>query len=219
MYHEDSVTKTHDGGHKDMRHDRKTVWIYPNEMNCNRCPFRLIDKYLTLCPPYYKKPNFYLKSLMKTVPTQWYSEQVVGQNTISKVVQTLMKEAEIPGFFTNHSARCTGGTRLFRAGVDRKLVKEATGYFSDAVDKYQITSDDQRQMMSRIIAGNQTHVSDGGSKIETVTVSEKKVRVDEDICQNGIRNGDISSVVNDVIEKNSSKGKKTIKVSIEITKE
>ena len=30
MYREDHVSKTHDGGIKDMRHDRKEVWITPN---------------------------------------------------------------------------------------------------------------------------------------------------------------------------------------------
>ena len=38
-----------------------------------------------------------------------------------------METAGIVGFYTNHSARCTGGTRLFRAGMQRKLVKETTG--------------------------------------------------------------------------------------------
>ena len=43
--------------------------------------------------------------------------------------------------------------RLFGAGVQCKLVKEATGHRSDAVDKYEITSDNQREMMSKIMAG------------------------------------------------------------------
>ena len=136
LYEEDSVTKTHDGGLHDMCHDRKTVWIYPNLGNPSRCLVRLIKKYLSLCPPVAKKENFYLQSLQKLSPTQWYSVQVVGQNSISKVVKKLMQDAGIQGFFTNHSARCTGGTHLFRAGVQRKLVKETTGHSSDAIDKY-----------------------------------------------------------------------------------
>ena len=56
------------------------------------------------------------------------------------------------GFFTNHSLRRTGGTRLFRTGVDHKLVKEATGHRSDSVDDYQITSDEQCECMCKIIA-------------------------------------------------------------------
>ena len=120
LYCEDSVTKTHKGGLNDMHFDRKTCWIYPNLGNPPHCPVRLIEKYLKLCPKIAKKPNFYLQSLQRPTPTQWYRVQVVGQNTISKVVKTLMEKANIQGFFTNHSARRTGGTRLFRAGVQRK---------------------------------------------------------------------------------------------------
>ena len=64
----------------------------------------------------------------------------------------MMKEANIEGFFTNHSLRHSGGTRLFRAGVDCKLVKEVTGHRSGAVDRYQITSHEQHEKMSKIIA-------------------------------------------------------------------
>ena len=50
VYREDAVSKTHDGGIADRKTDRKEVWIYPND-DVNRCPVRLIDKYLGLCPP------------------------------------------------------------------------------------------------------------------------------------------------------------------------
>ena len=58
------------------------------------------------------------------------------------------------GFFSNHSLRRSSTTRLFHAGVDRKLIKEFTGHVSDAVDNYQVTSDAQRQQLSEIISGN-----------------------------------------------------------------
>ena len=49
VYHEDSVSKTQDGGLADMRNERKIVWVYPSE-NIDRCPVRLTQKYLSLCP-------------------------------------------------------------------------------------------------------------------------------------------------------------------------
>ena len=61
VYQEDAITKTHDGGLKDMRHDRKVCWIYPNKTDVRKCPVCLIEKYLLLCPDYQKKPNFYLQ--------------------------------------------------------------------------------------------------------------------------------------------------------------
>ena len=129
-YREDFVTKTHDGGIADCKYDHKEVWIFPNIDQPQRCTARLVEKYLSLCPLYYKKNNFYLQSLQKHAPKQWYAyaEKVIGTHTIGKVVMDIMKEAKIEGFFSNHSLRCSGGTRLFRRGVDRKLVKECTGH-------------------------------------------------------------------------------------------
>ena len=65
----------------------------------------------------------------------------------------LLKSAKLDGFFTNHSLRRTGTTRLFRAGVDKKIVKEYTGHVSDAVDKYQITSEAQNEEVCKILGG------------------------------------------------------------------
>ena len=155
VYQEDSTTKTNDGGLNHMRKQRKLVWVYPSD-NVLRCPVRIIDKYVSLLPPVTpksKKTNFYLRRLEKLTPAQWYGEQVVGLNTLRSYMKEMAKEAKIDLFITNHSLRRSGTTRLFRGGVDRKLVKEFTGHSSDAVDEYQVTSDEQREMLSKIIAG------------------------------------------------------------------
>ena len=129
VFREDTVSKTHDGGLKDMNSEHKEVWVFPNEDSL-RCCVRLVDKYLKLCLPYYKKPNFYLKSRTKPTPSLWYAEQVVGQQTLSKTVKKLFEEADIAGYFTNHSCRRTGNTHLFQAGVKRKIIKEISGHRS-----------------------------------------------------------------------------------------
>ena len=141
------------------------VWVYLSE-NPVRCPVRIVDKYVSLLPPVKpgKKANFYLRSLEKFMPVQWYGEQVVGINTLKKVMGEIAKTAKLDGFVSNHSLRRTGTTRLFRGGVDRKLVKEYTGHSSDAIDQYQITSDAQRKKLSKIIVGT------SGSEVETVDV-------------------------------------------------
>ena len=155
VYREDSVTKTHDGGIRDMRHDRKTVWIHPNTVKPDRCTVMLVDKYVSLCPfDYHKKSNFYLQSRNKPTPAVWYSREVLGENSIGKVIGALMKDAGYEGFFSGHSLCRSGGTRLFQAGVHRKLVKEVTGHTSDAIDKYQVTSDSQHAAISSIMQGN-----------------------------------------------------------------
>ena len=40
----------------------------------------------------------------------------------------------------------------FQAGVECKLVREVTGHKSDAIDQYQVTSDLQREELSKIIS-------------------------------------------------------------------
>ena len=168
VYRENTISKTHDGGLKDMRSDRKEVWIFSREKP-ERCCVRLVEKYLRLCPKYQKHTNFYLHSLAKPMPNQWYSEQVVGQNTLSKTVKRLFTEANIEGFYTNHSCRCAGTTRLFQAGINPKLIKEATGHRSDALDCYAVTSHEQRQHMSNVIAN-----CNDKSKVETISVPPRE---------------------------------------------
>ena len=155
MYTEDTVTKTNDGGLNSMRNEHKVRWIHPLD-DPVRCPVRLIDKYMSLCPPVTMKsmkPNFYLRSLEKYNPAQWYSTQVLGLQKIMKTVKDMLKSCDLDGFFTNHSLRRTGTSRLFQAGVDRKLVKEYSGHRSEALDQYQITSEKQKEMISNILAG------------------------------------------------------------------
>ena len=223
VYREDFITKSHDGGIKDRKNDRKVVWVYPNQ-DKTRCTVRLVEKYLSLCPPYYRKENFYLQCKTKPTPKVWFQEQVIGRNTIGKVVKMMMTDAKIEGFFTNHSLRRSGGTRLFRAGVDRKLVKEITGHRSDAVDAYQITSHDQRQMMSNVLQGV--------PNIPAVSVEKDKVR---ETCENSVKctqfaeteekrhaqkhvvtPNNVAEVVSQLLKVTSNKGKCTIKIEIEM---
>ena len=145
------------------------MWVYPSE----RCPVRIVDKYVSLLPPaksQCKKPNFYLRSLEKYSPAQWYGEQVVGLNTLKKVVSEMSKEAKLEGYFTNHSLHRTSTTRLFRKGIDRKIIKEFTGHTSDAVDQYQITSDCQREELSKAIAGEEVMKTNCGKKSSRITI-------------------------------------------------
>ena len=225
VYREDCVTKTHDGGLNDMNQERKIVWVYPSS-NVSRYPVRLTSKYLSLCPNYTKKPNFYLQSLQKYTLSCWYGSQVVGQNTIAKVVQELMKEAKIEGFFTNHSLRRSGGTRLFRAGIDRKLVKEATGHKSDAVDQYQVRSDEQREQMSKVIAAPPSHTivkADEKAQLEessdTSNNVESKASCKIKSCSCEKNNGNIMEMIEKVVNASSKKGKTVIKLEIEIHNE
>ena len=95
VYQEDFVTKTNDGGLNSMRKDRKCVWVYPSD-NVVKCPVRLVDKYMSLLPSckVNKKCNFYLRSLEKYNPAQWYGEQVMGLNAIKSVMKQISERCQ-----------------------------------------------------------------------------------------------------------------------------
>ena len=179
IFEEDTITKTNDGGLGSLRKD----WINPNKTNVNCCPVCLIDKYMSLLPPPKNdraKHNFYLCSMERPNPAQWYTSQVVGLNTLKKTVGHLLKDAKLDRFFTNHSLRCSTATCLFRAGVDKKLIREITGHRSYALDKYEETSHSQRKHISDVLAGNCTEnvtkrsdEKDECKEVE-VTVSQEK---------------------------------------------
>ena len=146
------------------------MWVYPSS-NPSCCPVRLIEKYIRLYPVVTqktKKFNFYLRSLEKPTLNQWCGEWCVGQHTLSKTVKEMLKSAKLNEFFTNHSLRRSTTSRIFQNGIDRKLVKEYTGHILDAVDCYQITSDEQHKCMSRIIQGNQSKNDKQESKLEVL---------------------------------------------------
>ena len=43
---------------------------------------------------------------------------------------------------------------MFHGGIDTKIVREVTGHASDAITKYQVTSDVQKQEVSNVLKGD-----------------------------------------------------------------
>ena len=114
------------------------------------------------------KPNFYLRSLEKINPAQWYSTQLFGLDKIKQTVKEILKSVELDGYFANHSLRCTGITRLFYTGLDQQLVREYSWYHSDTSGQYQIPSKHQKKMISEALAGfqpKQIEISDVQNEI------------------------------------------------------
>ena len=244
VYREDACTKTYKGGLNDLRKERKEVWIHPNVQNPDRCPVMIIDKYVSLCPEYSKKENLYLQSLTNPTPACWYAKEVLGTNSIGKIIAKLMESAGYEGFYSGHSLRRTGSTRLFQAGVQRKIVKECTGHRSDAVDKYQITSDEQRKTVSEIISSKphtvQSQVTDlkkvAGNAIDpkvslgtksSIKSCEQTTSADVEICPEpstsssrcDCKKSEISGLFEQLIDSIQKNCKGKIKIEIELSKE
>ena len=147
---------------------------------------------------------------------------------MSKTVKKLFEEADISGYFTNHSCRRTGSTRLFQAGVEKKLIKEMSGHRSDAVDAYAVTSEDQRSKMSRILAEKPSNVT--ATTVKSSNLSEQKVIVDKPTrplvetkctCGNSesVNVKNVGMIIDSIMSKLDQKGKTVIKLQIEVTKD
>ena len=91
---------------------------------------------------------FYLRPLVKPVSHVSYSCQPLGIHTLSGTVAKLCKQANLPGFRSNHSLRATATSRLYDNGFDEQLVCETTGHRWSAVRSYKRTSDGQKKNIS-----------------------------------------------------------------------
>ena len=228
VYSEDTTTKTNDGGLKSMKKERKVVWVYRSK-NSVRCPVWLVEKYISLCPvitPKSKKLNFYLRSLEKPTVVQWYGEQVVGLNSLRKVVTNLLKSGNLDGFFTNHSLWRSGTTRLFQSGLDPKIIKDYTGHHSDALHAYEVISAEQRKNISEILRGSKSDdnvvetepdVVPKSTGLEITVSNNSKGGCMSCTCNKQSVNVSKSDKISDLIQAimNSNKqGKPTIKLEI-----
>ena len=131
------------------------------------------------------------------------------------------------GFVSNHSLRRSGTSRLFQAGIDRKLVKEYTGHRSYAVDQYQITSDAQRTKMSNIIQGNSISCEEAkgecSSKLELMLTDKTSGKSEMScICtKNSVKTSEtlkVADLISQIV--NAKKGvKTTVRIEIDFEKE
>ena len=82
-----------------------------------------------------------------------------------------MKDANIQGYYTNHSLRATATTRMYDAQLDEATIMSRTGHHSvDGVRAYKRTTTVSQELSSAILNG----VTSGDAKEETITPREAK---------------------------------------------
>ena len=77
--------------------------------------------------------SLYLQLRKKYTPQNWYLDRAVGANKLRSFVKDLCTKAGIPGYYTNHSLKATGATRMYVNDVDEQVIQEITGHRSLAV--------------------------------------------------------------------------------------
>ena len=150
---EDSGLKTNKGGLKQKKVEPKVVDVFPTK-NMERCPVRILMKYLSLLPKNRVCKALYLRPRKAFTHRCWFLDKPVGVNTLREVVKTVCEQGGLPGYYTNHSLRSSSATRMYHNGVEEQLIQEITGHKSLAVRSYKRTSAKQRQFASNMITGN-----------------------------------------------------------------
>ena len=152
-YTEDRGLKTNKGGLKNRKTEPKIVDVYPLD-DIDRCPVRILHKYLCMIPHVRNCKHLYLQPRKKYHGKSWFLDSPVGENKLRNFVKDLCTKANIPGFYTNHSLRATGAIRLYQNDVDEQIIQEIMGHRSLAVRSYKHTSDKQREFASNTIFGH-----------------------------------------------------------------
>ena len=154
LLYSEGVSKTNQGGLKHRKLTPRRSRAYANAECPERCDVRIVDTYMKRCPKDSLLNAFYLKLLQKFKgKSVWYSTVPLGNNKLNSMVKTMMSEAVVEGYYTNHSLRATAVCRLFQNDVDDKLIKGVTGHRSDALQGYKRETEEQRLKVSKIVQG------------------------------------------------------------------
>ena len=149
-YTEDIGLKTNKGGLRQKAMQPKQVDLYASD-NEERCPLRIILKYLSLLPKQRSCNAFYLQPRRKFFGKSWYTNRPAGVNKLRDVVKEMCHDAGLPGFYSNHSLRSTACTKLYYNNIDEQLIQEISGHRSLVVCSYKRTCDKQRKFASKCL--------------------------------------------------------------------
>ena len=139
--------KNHPGGLKGEKIKPTIVYHHANTKRPERCFVRLYRLYNSQCPADHPDHAYYLKPFQKPNNECWYANQPVGYNKLDTTISRMCKDADIPGYHTNHSLRTSAATRLHQSGcVEEQEIMERTGYSNlEAVRSYKRASNEQLQ--------------------------------------------------------------------------
>ena len=127
--------------------------------------------YMSLIPSsgaFYRRP-------IKASDDPKFSQQVVGKNTLSTLVQKFCAEAGFEGFFSGHSGKVTCATELFGSMVDEQLIQHYTGHRStDSVRQYKRPREEHFKKVSKILQPPPSKILDYGENEEIDENNEDK---------------------------------------------
>ncbi len=152
IFREDIKTKTNQGGLDCREIQPRTTYVYRNP-NTARCPVHLYQKYCSLLSVVNEctKPDLYVQPVHNPTLDQWYSDRLIGINTLHTTMKCMAANTGLTGKFSNHSLRGTSATCLYESGCPEKLIKEVMGNRSNTVHEYQCTSNNLKRAVSTVL--------------------------------------------------------------------
>ena len=125
-YIEDIGLKTNKGGIKQRKLQPKEVDMF--SLDSDKCPVKILQKYLSLIPVNCNCPSFYLQPKKKITPDCWFQDRPAGVNRLRNTIKEICKSAKLPGFYSNHSLRSTSCTKMYECDVDEQIIQEISGH-------------------------------------------------------------------------------------------
>ena len=178
VYNED-ISKTNQGELKSRKLTPKRVIHHDNPL---RCLVHLFLRYSELCPNDHPDNALYLTPSKNPTENCWYSHVPIGHNKLAETIPRLLKQAGVPGFFTNHSLRATSTTRMYEAQLDEASIMQRTGHRSvNGVRAYKRRTDKLEELMSTVLNGTIVKTP----KVEEKTsIKEEQKENKEKVCPN-----------------------------------
>ena len=101
LRYKEDISKNNQAGLKQRKLAPKEVVQYANDENPTRCPVHLYKLYNSRCPCDRPDNALYLAPLIRPKGNCWFKKTPLGHSKLAEVVPKLMKNAGIPGYFTN----------------------------------------------------------------------------------------------------------------------
>ena len=128
--------------------------MYVNSANPLHCPVRAFELYITkmnpICDALFQRP----RDKYSVDDLAWYENKPLGKNTLSAMMSTISRAANLSQRYTNHSIRATSITLLSEAGFNNRHIMSVSRHRNEgSISSYvKDTSIQQKQQMAEALA-------------------------------------------------------------------
>ena len=172
----------------------------------DHCPVRAYELYLSLLNPeldaLWQKPNCnWLKTGI------WYVKHPVGVNTLSSIMKSMCKEAQLTNIYTNHCTRVTASVILNEDGFNETDIIKVTGHKStNSLKNYnhRATTSKKREMSDAINKKICNKIAKKDNENNQITNSDPSIAVIQCNYLNELDDSEMCNVMSNYETKNKN---------------